>query len=232
MRWGNRSNIWVVAVVIGVIAVLIGIAVFIQSFPAQYWGYGTSAPYRPQPYNIPMGGPRGYGMYSCPIGGSYTTIDRSNVVSYVENYVKTIGQQFEVRVIEEYTGNFYVIVWDKERSMGAFEILVYRNGVIHPEPHSMMWNTLYGPHASGSVGWHLSLEDAKTIAQKWLEENYPGSEIVEEYIFPGYYTFHFKADGEMQMLSVNAYTGQVWFHSWHGNYIGNVFGEDEESKHN
>jgi len=41
--------------------------------------------------------------------------------------------------------------------------------------------------------------------------------IEEEYTFSGYYTFHFEVNGEMQMLSVNGYSGAVWFHSWHGN---------------
>ncbi|MCU7787654.1 hypothetical protein ODS41_06965 [Pyrobaculum sp. 3827-6] len=42
------------------------------------------------------------------------------------------------------------------------------------------------------------------------------------YAFPGYYTYHFKIGDDMQMLSVNAYSGIVWFHSWHGKYLGEV----------
>jgi hypothetical protein len=38
--------------------------------------------------------------------------------------------------------------------------------------------------------------------------------------FYGYYTVHVrKADQLAGMLSVNGYTGQVWFHTWHGNFI-------------
>jgi hypothetical protein len=39
-------------------------------------------------------------------------------------------------------------------------------------------------------------------------------------MFPGYYTLHVLEDGEtVGMLSVNSYTGQVFFHHWHGDFI-------------
>ncbi len=38
--------------------------------------------------------------------------------------------------------------------------------------------------------------------------------------FPGYYTIDVLRDGEIAgMLSVNAYTGQVILHQWHGNFV-------------
>ncbi len=157
---------------------------------------------------------------------SYITVDRDNVVKYAEDYAKSYSSNLEVKVVEEYTNNFYVIVWDTQRDIGAFELVISRNGGVHFEPHSMMWNTLYGPHSIGKTEWPISIEEAKKIAQNWIDANFPGGVVVEEYVFPGYYTFHFKINGEMQMLSVNAYNGQVWFHSWHGGYIGEVL-EDE-----
>lgn len=43
----------------------------------------------------------------------------------------------------------------------------------------------------------------------------------DEMQFPGYYTMDFLKDGKTAgMLSVNGYTGQVWYHTWHGNFIG------------
>jgi len=39
--------------------------------------------------------------------------------------------------------------------------------------------------------------------------------------FYGYYTMDVKKNGMvLGMLSVNAFSGQVWYHSWHGGYIG------------
>ena len=38
--------------------------------------------------------------------------------------------------------------------------------------------------------------------------------------FPGYFTFDVEADGKpVSMLSVNASTGPVWYHTWHGAFI-------------
>ena len=38
--------------------------------------------------------------------------------------------------------------------------------------------------------------------------------------FPGYYTTDFLLDGKPAgMLSVNGYTGQVWYHTWHGQFL-------------
>jgi len=39
--------------------------------------------------------------------------------------------------------------------------------------------------------------------------------------FYGYYTLHVLNDRQIYgMLSVNGYTGQVWYHSWHGPFLG------------
>jgi hypothetical protein len=42
--------------------------------------------------------------------------------------------------------------------------------------------------------------------------------LVEQ--FPGYYTVHILKSGKVTgMLSVNGYSGQVWYHTWHGAFI-------------
>ncbi len=185
---------------------------------------GGGQPYGSQPYG-PMGGPM---MGGCPAWwGSYMNVNDTNVAEYVNNYVAALGPNLEVKTIEKYSNNYYVLVWDASRNMGAFELLVFYNGFIHPEPHSMMWNTLYGPHASGALNYPIGLEEARGIAERWVSSRFPNATIVEEYAFPGYYTFHFRYGDQMQMLSVNAFTGQVVFHEWHGTYIGNVLEHEE-----
>ena len=38
--------------------------------------------------------------------------------------------------------------------------------------------------------------------------------------FPDYYTLHvLEGDRLAGMLSVNAYTGAVWYHRWHGRFL-------------
>ena len=48
----------------------------------------------------------------------------------------------------------------------------------------------------------------------------PGPNMIEEGAFPGYYTFDFGRKEVEGMLSVNAYTGEVWVHTWHGPFLG------------
>jgi hypothetical protein len=63
-------------------------------------------------------------------------------------------------------------------------------------------------------------EEALRIAQRFLDEVYPGSEADDPHPFYGYYTIHTVEGGEIfGMLSVNSYGGSVWYHNWHGDYI-------------
>lgn len=111
---------------------------------------------------------------------------------------------------------------------------MWRDGRVTPEPGpNMMWNRKYG-HMSGmmSSGGYtadmpISPEEALTIARNYLDRAMPGATVGEETdTFYGYYTVHLVRDGGIVgMLSVNGYTGQVWYHSWHGGFIGIAGGE-------
>lgn len=177
------------------------------------------------------------GMMSWPQGswmmgmhgmmGWQQTRQAGDVHEIVEGYASSRG--LGVYSIEEYSNNYYAILVDAD-GRPVLEVLVFSNGVVHPEPQSMMWNTRYG-HQQTTGARGLSLEEARRVAEDWLRSNYPGSSIVEEYEFPGYYTFHFKTEEHgMQMLSVNQYTGDVVFHAWHGSYKGPVL-SPEGDKH-
>jgi hypothetical protein len=62
--------------------------------------------------------------------------------------------------------------------------------------------------------------DAKQLAQTYLDSYLSGSTLEEPETFYGYYTLHVLKDGKIYgMLSVNGYTGQVWYHAWHGAFI-------------
>jgi hypothetical protein len=114
-------------------------------------------------------------------------------------------------------------------------------GQIMPEPGpNMMWNTKYGSMmghmggmmsgdmmGSGMMGQQqptgemtIGNDEAKNIAQENLDEYFPETTIEESTTFYGYYTLDFGMSGKIQgMLSVNGYTGQVWYHGWHGDFI-------------
>jgi hypothetical protein len=81
---------------------------------------------------------------------------------------------------------------------------------------NMMDGFAAAPEASKSI----SAEDAIIIANRYLEQNSADTIAEDPITFPGYYTLHIEHDGEISsMLSVNAYSGQVFIHHWHGNFI-------------
>jgi len=72
----------------------------------------------------------------------------------------------------------------------------------------------------------LSATEAEEVAQRWLDANLPGRTAGEADPFYGYYTLHFKKDGKIDgMLSVHGGTGDVWYHSWHGDFV-QMIGEE------
>ena len=77
-----------------------------------------------------------------------------------------------------------------------------------------------GPGAVQPGGKPLTLVQARAQAQRFLDAQRPGTKTDEAITFPGYYTIDVARQGRpIGMLSVNAYTGAVWYHVWHGTFI-------------
>ena len=167
------------------------------------------------------------------------TLERITMEDAVVNageYLSAVDNDGELEIMEvmEFEDNFYVVVVEEDSGKGAFELLVHPySGAISPEPGpNMMWNQKYGHHArQGSASLEvendLSLEQAKSLAQQTLDENVSNAEVEGMGIdFYGYYTFDYQVDGQPAgMLSVHGSTGQVWQHTWHGEFI------DEKEMH-
>ena len=143
-----------------------------------------------------------------------------------EQYMVRVSSGLKVQEIMEFSNNFYVIVQEESTGVNAFELLVDRNtGGVGPEPGpNMMWNTKYGmmggyrgtPTASMPVSASIALE----YAQNWLDMNMPGAKVEEPETFYGYYTIDISRNSEIfGMLSVNGYSGEVWYHTWHGQFV-------------
>jgi hypothetical protein len=127
-----------------------------------------------------------------------------------------------------------------------------------PGPN-MMWNTKYGgmmDNMGGMMGGYgyggmmgggmmdrrggdqtqttgdmsISEGEARQIGQQYLDEFFPGATIVESTEFYGYYTFDFEKDERIYgMFSINGYTGQAWYHGWHGLFLDmREYGEEHE----
>jgi hypothetical protein len=75
-----------------------------------------------------------------------------------------------------------------------------------------------GSSSTAPATMTVSLAQAHTLAQRWLDRNEPGLKVeTDGDTFPGYYTLEtLKGEKITGMISVNASTGAVWPHWWHG----------------
>jgi hypothetical protein len=139
-----------------------------------------------------------------------------------------------VKQVEEYTNTFYVQVNEANSGKGAFELLINKQTAsIYPEMGpNMMWNIKYGMMRSGILGGiygtpattlQVTETQATTNAQTYLNTYVIGATTGDVTAFYGYYTIEILNGGTTYgMLSVNGYSGQVWFHTWHGTFISEL----------
>lgn len=192
----------------------------------------TTANAQPQPGFGPgmMGGWR-WSQPSLTTLQPITSMDEARQA--LQRYVDVTGNtDLTLGEIIEFQWNYYGVVESTSTGRGAFELLADpRTGAVFPEMGpAMMWNTeyghmtgfgmMYGFRAQPSGPSTVSEDRAQEIAQGWLDQYQPGSAAEIPDTFPGYYTVHITNNGQITgMLSVNAYTGQVWYHSWHGAFV-------------
>jgi hypothetical protein len=153
-----------------------------------------------------------------------------------QHYIDAAGRtNLALDEVMQFQWNYYAIVKDAPTGQGAFELLANpQTGAVFPEMGpNMMWNTQYSPMAGSGMmsGFSqqpsgpptVSADQAQQIAQQWLDQNQSGSATETADVFPGYYTLHITRDGTVTgMLSVNGYTGQVWYHTWHGTFVSST----------
>lgn len=179
------------------------------------------------------------------------TLDQARQIA--QQYLASTGNpNLAIKEIMEFQYNFYIIYYEKDTGIGAFEMLIWKqapsygmmdggmgmmggrvaSGTVTPEPGpNMMWNTKYGMMSGGMMGWRnqgsstmaVTKDQALQIAQAYLEANFSNAKVEMATQFYGYYTMDFTVNGQIAgMLSINGYTGQVWYHSWHGGFIQEV----------
>ncbi len=144
---------------------------------------------------------------------------------------------FEV-LVDPVSGNVFPepgpnMMWNTEYGMMAgFGGGMMSSGMMGSQQNgsdmmSGQYNGMTGGNMMGSFGYapdaeiNITAEEAIASAQEYLDAYLPGKTADETAdSFPGYYTLHVLEDGEtIGMLSVNAYTGQVFLHHWHGDLI-------------
>lgn len=163
-----------------------------------------------------------------------------------QKYIDNLGVDgLKIGEVMVFDNHAYVRVVETSTGIGAFEVLVDPvTQVAYPEyGPNMMWNLKYGGlnHRGmmggrggmmGSYAWSttpvnvsaempVSAQQALENAQKYLDTYLPGTTTAEDADpFYGYYTIDTLWDGKVVgMLSVNGYNGQVFLHTWHGNFI-------------
>jgi hypothetical protein len=190
-----------------------------------------------------------YGALNSPVGDTPLTLEQTHEL--VEETLASYGDpDLVVGEVMQFSQNFYVLVREENSGKGAFELLINpTTGAVSPEHGpNMMWNTKYGRMGGwgmmggmrgGMMGRGRFAQPADTMsvtpkqavsyAQQWLDANMPDTiadEAPDE--FYGYYTLHTLQDDEISgMLSVNGYTGQVWYHHWHGEFATMTGDHDE-----
>ena len=153
----------------------------------------------------------------------------------------------EIMIFENHA---YAQIVEDKTGMGAKEVIIdFKTKSVYPEQGpNMMWNQKYSPMGSmgrffgsgmmsGSYGdsfdgRDVPLEDYRNMpvtsekaveeAQVFLNKYFPGYQADKHADpFYGYYTLHVLQDGNViGMLSVNGLSGQVFYHNWHGDFIG------------
>ncbi len=158
----------------------------------------------------------------------------------IESYLTVFGDaDLELREVMIFDNHAYGLIAEESTGIGALEVLVDPVTVtVYPEHGpNMMWNLKYSPMGYGMMGsgmmrgWRnvpdasaempVTEEAAIEAAQQYLDAYLPGTQVEHHAdAFYGYYTLHVLRDGEIAgMLRVNGYTGQVFLHTWHGDFI-------------
>jgi hypothetical protein len=116
--------------------------------------------------------------------------------------------------VMQFSLNFYVELKDAAGASIA-EVLVDPAGgaVVTEFGPAMMWT------ATNSTA-SIPAARATGIANTWLGANTSGEVVDSIDLFPGHYTMDTMSSGHtVGMLSVNATTGAVWYHTWHGRFV-------------
>jgi len=178
--------------------------------------------------------------FSSPSGSAAEAPGMAEAREIFEEYLVQWGNDdlvlHEVMLFEQ---NGYAIVTESGSGMGALELLLdYETRTVFQEyGPARMWNEKYGMMGRGMMRWGVSPSEplagtdsiempvskpeARSLAQGYLDQNMVGAIIAGEGMaFYGYYTFDYSQDGEPAgMLSVNGFTGQIWPHTWHGDFL-------------
>ncbi len=170
-----------------------------------------------------MRGPYGSGMGSAPggmmSGHVWLAGDGQRVDSIAQARARAAKagapKGLEPGEVMQFTNGLYVELKAANGDPTTEVLVDPASGAVQTEyGPAMMWNT--GTRTGG-----LTEQQASEAAAAWLGSNRSGESVKSITAYPGYFTVDTAAGGKMVgMLSVNATTGAVWYHTWHGAFVG------------
>ena len=210
-----------------------GLLVLGVAFTQGNWGYGGMMGAGGQGFGMMGQGMMGGGMGMMAVYPAQAQpIARAEAKTRLETYAKRFGPDARLKDFMAFSQNYYAQVVDAKGN-GLAEILADRyTGNVYPEHGpNMMWGTrsgmAYGGMGRGmmrnptpSPAEQYDLTRAQRLAEQFLRGYLPGAKVLEAQTFPGYYTFDYGRKELEGMLSVSAYSGEVWVHTWHGVFLG------------
>ncbi len=195
-------------------------------------GLAACAPIWGQPGGGGMMGGQGGMMGGSSYNPQATPITVDQAAEAVRRYLNAYGKGLTLAEVMEFAQNFYAEVEEKDTGIHAMELLVdkYTSQVSPEIGPNMMWNSKYGmmvqmmgnSYRDGTLTATMPVtpEQARSLAQQFLDAQLPGVTVADADNFYGYYTLETLRDSKIEgMLSVNGYTGAVWYHTWHGPFI-------------
>ncbi len=207
---GSWRRGWWVAVVALVALLVSGGWLVTQQSPSG-WGTGSS---------WGDGGMMGGDGWSVGAAGPVNNLDEAR--KRAADYAQALQPDLEVGEVMQFDNHYYADLQEPDGSMVTEVLIDPRTGAVRTEMGpATMWNTRSGAMgADGSSATDISATQAQKIADRWLANRGEGLTSNDPVQFPGYYTLHTVRDGKITgMLSVRSSTGDVWYHSWHGDFV-------------
>jgi hypothetical protein len=163
-----------------------------------------------------------------PSPGVATPLTPETARAAIQARADRVNANLTVAEVMVFSNHAYGIVAEKDTGIGAFEVLVdHATSAVTREPGAgMMWNLKYpvmGGGASAPTSRDMPVSEAAAIqaAQRYLDSYAPGAKAEDHANrFYGYYTLDIARNGRPAgMLSVNGFTGAVFYHHWHGVFV-------------
>ncbi len=170
-------------------------------------------------------------------------VQMQDVTAIAAQYLSFLGNaELALDRAEEWEFNYLVIIKEAASQYKAFELLIDKwTGNVSPGMGpDMAWNQKYGGMMNSIMengSGHMSRRERRMTQPNVTVDAGAAAEAARQFLaqrlksglvlagsaetFYGYYCFDVNDEKGVKYgrLSVNGVTGQVWYHTWHGNFV-------------